>query len=172
MPFFHPDIWRRQLHAAVLYWVALPCAVLGGGFVLDRAAGLPRLSSPSLLVAGALALALGIVLIWRATVDLTAGGKATPSPFRPPRRLITTGTYRLCRHPMWLGYHLAALGAILLVGSPGALLAAWPALLWYSTKFLLKEERLLLFRFKMAYADYQDQVPFLLPWPRPHQKRK
>jgi len=170
MPLLHPDIHLRQLHAALLYWVILPAAVLGGGLLLDRAAGFNRIDGtlPGLL--GGLVLALGLILVWRTTVDLSDHGGGTPSPYRPAHRLVTEGCYRLCRHPMWLGYHLAALGVVLLVGSPGALLATWPAMVWFSVRFLHKEERILLLRFKTAYSDYQNDVPLLLPWPRPRRR--
>jgi len=170
MPLLHPDIQRRQLQAAVLYWVVLPVAVLGGGLFIDRIAGFSRIARPLPVVLGLAGLAFGLVLIWRSTHDLSGRGGGTPSPFRPAHHLVTSGIYRLCRHPMWLGYDLAALGVILLVGSPAALGITWPVMIFFSIRFLRKEERILLLRFKTAYAAYQNDVPLLLPWPRPRRR--
>ncbi|MDA8165532.1 MAG: methyltransferase [Desulfobacteraceae bacterium] len=63
----------------------------------------------------------GLLLIRRAMRDLEALGQGTPNPARPPRRLVTAGSYRWCRHPMFLGYDLAALGVVVLCRSLGAL---------------------------------------------------
>lgn len=160
MALFHPQIWQRQLRDALIYWVYLPVLVLAPGLLIDLLAGLAP--HPHRFAGGA-ALAAGAAIIWRATVDLARYGAGTPSPFRPAQRLVTAGVYRFCRHPMWLGYDLMALGVILATGSFGALLITLPLFLAGQILFLRKEERGLVARFKQGYRAYQADTGMLLP---------
>jgi protein-S-isoprenylcysteine O-methyltransferase Ste14 len=81
--------------------------------------------------------------------------------------LVTTGPYRLVRHPIYTGLFGMLLGTALA-------LSQWPALLAASAVFLIgtllrvrAEERLLLAAFGDAYRDYALVVPALIPrWPR------
>lgn len=164
MPLFHTDIWRQQIGATLLYWGLLPSLVLGPGLVLDRLLGLQRLPDYPWLIAISLVLmAAGLGLVCWSTSDLHKFGAGTPSPLRPAKRLIMEGSYRLCRHPMFLGYDLMLLAAILLLRSPTALVVSYPLFLVWSLLLLRKEERILALRFKEDYRRYQQQVPFLLP---------
>jgi protein-S-isoprenylcysteine O-methyltransferase Ste14 len=164
MPLFHNDIWRQQIGATLLYWGLLPTLVLGPGLVLDRLLGLQRLPySPWLIAISLIVLAAGLGLVCWSTRDLQKFGAGTPSPLRPAKRLIMEGSYRLCRHPMFLGYDLMLLAAILLLRSPTALAASYPLFLVWSLLLLRKEERGLALRFTDDYRRYQQEVPFLLP---------
>lgn len=161
---FHRDIVGQQIKAMLLYYGALPLLVLGPGFLLDRLLALPLLPGGMEVVALALVLALGGVgLITWSTIDLQRQGNGTPSPFRPARRLVTEGSYRLCRHPMFLGYDLVLLAAILLIRSSTALLVTYPLFLLWSIVSLRREERILASRFGDDYGRYRQTVPFLLP---------
>ena len=81
--------------------------------------------------------------------------------------LVTTGPYRLVRHPIYTGMFGMLLGTALA-------LSQWPALLAASGVFLSgtllrvrAEEKLLLAAFGDAYRDYCLAVPALFPrWPR------
>ncbi len=160
---FRQAIWKKQLSAVMIYWVVIPFAVLGGGRIADVLLHFPAAAYGFFQQgAGWTLVAAGVLLIWRSMVDLESGG-GTPSPFRPAKHLVTIGSYRLCRHPMWLGYDAAAFGVILLVGSWGALLASYPLLLFFSIRFLRREEQFLFMKFKTAYAEYRRKTPFLLP---------
>jgi protein-S-isoprenylcysteine O-methyltransferase Ste14 len=164
MPLFHPDIWRQQIAATLFYWGLLPLLVLAPGLVIDHAlaaGGLP--TSVALMTAAVFLLVCGLGWITWATSDLQKRGGGTPSPLRPAKCLITGGSYRFCRHPMFLGYDLVLLGIILLIRSPGSLLVTYPLFLLWSVRWLRREERILVSRFHAAYALYQQEVPFLLP---------
>lgn len=164
MPLFHRDILQHQLKAVLFYWGWLPTAVLGSGLLLDRLLKLPALPLPVLLWPVVLILAtIGILFISWSTRDLERYGAGTPSPMKPARQLITQGSYRLCRHPMFFGYDLLMLAALLALRSPAALVCCYPLYLFWSTRFLRKEEQNLALRFKETYLQYQQQVPFLLP---------
>ena len=163
---FDPDILKYQLRDAALYWFAIPAAVIAAGKAVDFLFGLPLFSSPLFLTAFALILLLaGLLLVWLSIRDLAIAG-GTPNPRRPPKKIVTAGTYSICRHPMFLGYDLCALAVVLFFSSPGMLLVSFPAFLLLQVRFLRGEEQILKRKFKKAYADYADRTPFLLPLPR------
>jgi protein-S-isoprenylcysteine O-methyltransferase Ste14 len=157
---------RARLRDALIYWLYIPAAVLGGGKGVDRLLGLSPLPGGGwLLAASAALLAAGGVVIQRATRDLQALGEGTPNPRFPPRQLVTGGIYAWCRHPMFFGYDLAALGVVLLFHSPGMLLVAWPLFIVLQIRFLRKEEKILHKRFGSRFEEYRRQIPLLLPQP-------
>lgn len=158
-------IFRAQLRDALVYWLYLPAAVIGGGLGADALLHLPPLPIPRSPLLGAVAVLLiaGVGLIQRATVDFKRIGEGTPNPQAPPKRLVAGGSYALCRHPMFFGYDLAALGTVLAFRSWGMLLIAYPLLLIGQIPFLKKEEARLLRRFGTEFVSYRNRVPFLLP---------
>lgn len=164
MPLFHRDILRHQVKAVLFYWGWLPTLVLGTGLLLDWLLKLDTLPFPILLWPASAALSsIGILFISWSTKDLERYGDGTPSPMKPARRLITQGSYNLCRHPMFFGYNLLMLGAVLALRSPAALFGCYPLYLFWSVRFLRTEEQNLLLRFKDSFQQYQQQVPFLIP---------
>ncbi|HSR36913.1 MAG TPA: isoprenylcysteine carboxylmethyltransferase family protein [Desulfurivibrionaceae bacterium] len=168
MPLWHPEIWKEQLHDAAFYWLVIPGAVILSGLILDRVLALPAITGGMVFTAMALALlTAGSWIITKATRDFEAIGHGTPNPFRPPKVLITSGAYRWCRHPMFLGYDLAALGVVFLFRSWAMLCISLPLMLAWQLRFLQKEEETLSRRFREGYDGYRRQVPLLLPWPRP-----
>lgn len=166
---FRHDIWQHQLRDALVYWLYIPGAVILSGLLLDLLGGFPSLPGGKSLVVGGIALiTTGMFIIWQATMDLKRFGEGTPNPRRPPKVLVTAGSYRFCRHPMFLGYDCAALGVVLLFGSLAMLLVSYPIFICLQVCFLRKEERYLAHRFQQRFATYQQQVPFLIPF---HHKR-
>jgi protein-S-isoprenylcysteine O-methyltransferase Ste14 len=169
MGYWRKNILRHQLQAALLYWLWIPAAVIGGGLLLDALGGWERWPrQPLLTMAALLAVAGGCWLVLRATRDFERFGNGTPAPQAPPNRLVSEGSYAWCRNPMFLGYDLAAFGVLLWLRSWGALLVAFPVFLILQVRFLKqREEKLLLRRFGDAYRTYRRQVPLLLPRLRP-----
>ncbi len=165
MPLFHKDIWKYQLREAMIYWLAVPGAVIFPGLLLDRLFHLQALpASPWLTGTALLLLAAGLAFIWLATRDLARYGNGTPNPRRPPRRLVTGGIYRWSRHPMFFGYDLAALAVVCLVRSPAMLCFSLPVFLAIQIRYLHQEEQYLLRRYGEAFAAYKRNVPFLVPF--------
>ncbi len=80
-----------------------------------------------------------------------------------PSRLVTRGTYGLCRHPavLWLAGFLA--GLFLASGSLH-LLAAIPVWIGLDVLYVILQERLFFVRiFGAEYTEYQRMVPLLIP---------
>lgn len=164
MPLFHRDIYRQQVQATLLYWGVLPLLVLAPGLALDHILGLPHLPfSIFRFILSAVCLIIGLGFVISSTRDLQRFGDGTPSPFRPAKRLVSRGSYGLCRHPMFFGYDLVLLGIFLQTGSLGTLMATYPLFLLCSVLHLRKEERILMSRFRQSYPSYRQHVPFLVP---------
>ncbi len=159
-------IFRHRLQAALLFWLWLPGLVIGSGLLLDRMLNLPRWPhGPVSLGAALCLLVVGLALIGKSDRDLARLGHGTPSPAAPCHQLVTGGSYRLCRHPMFLGYDLAALAIVFFTGSPAMILVSYPLLLAWQIRFLNKEEHILALRFGEEYQTYRAAVPFLIPLP-------
>jgi protein-S-isoprenylcysteine O-methyltransferase Ste14 len=167
MPLTAQQLRRYQIQDALVYWVYIPAAVLGGGWLLDRLASLPPLPpSRALTVAAWVLIGLGVIIIQLATRDLARYGDGTPNPKAPALRLVTQGSYALCRHPMFLGYDLASLGVVLLCRSWGMLSLSWPVMVLFQIRFLRSEELVLARRFGDQWEAYRRRVSLLLPLPR------
>lgn len=83
-----------------------------------------------------------------------------------PSRLVTSGTYALCRHPgvLWLAFLLA--GVFLASGSPWVL-AALPVWVGLDAAYVVLQEKLFFIRmFGADYRAYQRTVPMLIPTAR------
>jgi protein-S-isoprenylcysteine O-methyltransferase Ste14 len=158
-------LWKHRAKDALIYWLYIPSAVIGSGVALDVCWQVEKLPASAALSLAALSfITLGVILVQRATSDLARIGGGTPNPKAPAKRLVTSSSYRLCRHPMYLGYDLTALGTVLLFRSPGMLLVSYPAFIALEVRYLLQEEKRLAKRFGDAFLDYQRAVPFLIPF--------
>ena len=80
------------------------------------------------------------------------------------RRLVTTGPYRLARHPIYSGGCLCYLGLILSHPTwPLAVaVAGWAACISLRMRF---EEAILMQAFPDDYSEYRRRVGALVPWP-------
>lgn len=102
---------------------------------------------------------VGLVLFWLG-IGLAAWGKLTLGPnwdpLREKRPLITRGVYRLCRHPIYLGGFLTAVGAEIALGSILFLLAI-PGF-FVLRAAAISEEKLLTEYLGDEYRNYQWRV--------------
>jgi protein-S-isoprenylcysteine O-methyltransferase Ste14 len=80
------------------------------------------------------------------------------------RGLVTSGAYRLVRHPLYLGETVGAAGILLPVLAPVTFLTFGVFCLLQATRAVL-EERTLTATFP-EYGEYRRSTPALLPWPR------
>jgi len=122
----------------------------------------PAWPAPTLFgVLGAVAVLGGIGVLGSSVVSL---GKSL-TPFPRPRltaQLVTSGAYRLVRHPIYFGLLLAALGISLLTLSPLRIVLTLLLGVFFDRK-ATREETWLLERYP-DYSAYQKKVKKLLPY--------
>ncbi len=142
------------------FWVALPAVLWKAAQVLDAALGWPAPRRP----AGWLLAAAGLGLVAWSMAELWRTGRGLPVSALPPPWLATRGPYRLCRHPIYLGYDLAVLGVGLGVGSPSLAWIVAPLLAPAWLLYAAVEERGLERRFGERYRFYR-RLAGMLPRP-------
>lgn len=101
---------------------------------------------------------------WLGLAGLRAVGMEAADTHVPPSRLRTDGVYGVVRHPQYLGWVLAHLGASLLLSATWALLFT-PALVVIVHSISRAEEADLVETFGDEYRRYATRVPMLLPRP-------
>jgi protein-S-isoprenylcysteine O-methyltransferase Ste14 len=121
-------------------------------------------------LSGCLVALAGVALVLRARAELGSAWSLVPRADQGAG-LVTTGPYRLVRHPIYLGLALLALGQALAFGSWLALLIVLcgvvPTFAWRARA----EERLLSRTFGERYAVYRRQTGMIIPHPRRHPER-
>ncbi len=118
--------------------------------------GAKIISAPWNLI-GVLLLAVGIVL--NLIADKSFKERETSvKPLEESARLVTTGVFRLSRHPMYLGFVLILLGAAVLSGSMTPFLVVLVFLVFMDTVFIRFEEKKLAQTFGDAWLDYTHLV--------------
>ncbi|MBJ7331166.1 MAG: isoprenylcysteine carboxylmethyltransferase family protein [Solirubrobacteraceae bacterium] len=133
--------------------------LITGGF--QRGDG--ALDTPAAIAAGAVLIALGLLVIAACFVRFVSDGTGTPSPLAPPQELVARGPYRYVRNPMYVATAAVILGEGLLIARPILVLCAglYVAALAGLTRFL--EEPLLAQRFGPAWGAYAAEVPGWIP---------
>jgi protein-S-isoprenylcysteine O-methyltransferase Ste14 len=120
--------------------------------------------STALLLAssGSLLAVAGAALVLRSRAELGPAWSFVPKADRGTG-LVTTGPYRLVRHPIYLGLALLAMGEALAFGS-------WPALMIVLSGILptfawraRAEEKLLSRTFGEGYAVYRQRTKMIIP---------
>lgn len=146
---------RRLLLASIAASVA--AAVYWGWAVPDPN---PWLAGPGM----GLVAAGGGLFVWALVVHPQRPDKAFAAG--PPRAVMTGGPYRVARHPIYLSYLLALVGAALMTHSAVvAAMAGWMAVL-YAYAARLEERLILASPHAAAYAAYMRRVgPFWPRWP-------
>jgi protein-S-isoprenylcysteine O-methyltransferase Ste14 len=131
-----------------------------------------RSSQPalSLVVAGALLIAVGAVVLLHAFARFVVEGRGTPAPVAPTDRLVVGGLYRHVRNPMYLAVGALIVGQALVMGRPWLL--AYAAAFWLVVAAFVRgyEEPTLSAQYGEEYAEYRRAVrawrPRLRPWSR------
>jgi protein-S-isoprenylcysteine O-methyltransferase Ste14 len=104
---------------------------------------------------------LGIVLIAFGTAvnvwtdNMFKSNKTTVKPRENPTELITSGPFRLSRHPMYLGMTAALLGVAILLGSLIAFVFPIIFVILMELLFIPLEEKNLQQAFGSEYSDYR-----------------
>ena len=122
----------------------------------EGAAALLLASSGSLLAVA------GAILVFKSRAALGPAWSFVPMADQATG-LVTTGPYRLVRHPIYLGLALVAMGEALAFSSwPAFLIVLWaivPSFAWRARA----EERLLHRTFGESYALYQKHTKMIIP---------
>ncbi len=110
---------------------------------------------------------IGLGIFWTvgAYFELTIRGKGTILPFfNPTRKLVTSGVYRYCRNPMYLGYILLFVGFSIYTHSLIILILSLTGITLFFLFYIKpREEKALLKRFGKEYLQYHKQTPILIP---------
>ncbi len=106
---------------------------------------------------GIVPVALGVALDLVADAALEKHG-TTVKPFEKSSSLVTTGAYRVCRHPMYLGFVLILSGLATLMGSvtPFVLVLAFVVLIERTS--IRVEEQMMAATFGEAWREYAARV--------------
>ena len=116
-----------------------------------------------LALAGALVALTGSAVILRSRAELGDAWSLVPIASEHAG-VVTTGPYRLVRHPIYLGLSLVALGEAIAFGSKPAVLAVLvavvPSFLWRARV----EEKLLLQVFGERYLLYRKHTKIMIPY--------
>lgn len=124
-------------------------------------AGSLAVHSPVLGVIGAVMFVAGIALAIWARVHLGRNW-GMPMTERLEPELITTGPYRLIRHPIYTGLLLGMFGTALATDLGGLIVAAALSGLFYYSATV--EERNLTAAFPSAYPAYRETTKMLIPY--------
>jgi protein-S-isoprenylcysteine O-methyltransferase Ste14 len=121
-------------------------------------------ASTALLLAasGSLLAIAGAAVVLRSRAELGPAWSFVPKADQGTG-LVTTGPYRLVRHPIYLGLALLAIGEAIAFGSRPALMIVLsgivPTFAWRARM----EEKLLSHTFGERYAVYQQRTKMLIP---------
>jgi protein-S-isoprenylcysteine O-methyltransferase Ste14 len=129
--------------------------------LISRASSEASLALP-LALSGCLVALAGASLVLRSRIELGGAWSLLPKA-EQDTGLVTTGPYRLVRHPIYLGLTLLASGAAFAFGSWLAFLIVLSAIVPTFTWRARVEERLLSRIFGECYAVYRRRTKMIIP---------
>jgi len=106
---------------------------------------------------GVIPLLVGIALNLLADMALKKA-QTTVKPFEDSSTLITTGVFRVCRHPMYLGMILMVSGVAVILGTYTPLFIVLIFAVLMELVFVRMEERMLEVQFGHVWDDYSKRV--------------
>ena len=114
----------------------------------SRAVGIPT---------GAVLVIAAVGLFVAATRAFKAAGTPVPGN-EPATAIVRAGPYRFSRNPIYLAFVVFQLGLALLVNSLSLVITLLPALGLIAFVVIPREERYLMERFPVEYAEYRESV--------------
>ena len=109
--------------------------------------------------------AWGLVMLvsWAVIIGgLVIMGKGWKQIHKANGEMVTSGLYRLVRHPQYSGLFLIMVG--LLIQWPTIITAAmWPILMLMYYRLARREEREMEMKFEPKYTEYKQRVPMFIP---------
>lgn len=114
--------------------------------------------------AAALLVFPGTLLLCWCVREFYVAGRGTLAPWDPPRRLVTSGPYRLSRNPMYVGVLTILAGWSVLWASRTLLVYGVLFLMGFHLHVLLAEEPWAARRFPAEWPAYRRAVPRWILW--------
>lgn len=156
-------IWQVALIGiplGLIFAVGIPYILsLLDPYLLVIQIGVARLLGVPLVVGGATFTTYSVIYLHR-----RCGGMTAPTPGQQAAaRLVDTGPYAVVRHPQQAGYLLLLFGMSVVLSSPITFVYALLSTLLVVIMVRRVEERRMLERHGEKYAEYQRQVPQLVP---------
>ncbi|MBT3274597.1 MAG: DUF1295 domain-containing protein [Spirochaetales bacterium] len=161
----------NALLSAILYIAVFALFVPGLHFFLGRCMDTLLWSfavgkSTPVSIIGLFVAAMGIAVVLCGIALLWREGRGFPISSHPPKKLVTTGVYRISRHPIYFGGIITFLGISIIIHSFWNIVLFTPLIALFFLSYAEKvEEPVLLERFGSAYADYSRSVPPLFRYP-------
>ncbi len=152
-----------QMVGAVVFVAVVPAIFFVVSYGLDKYVLAERARLMELAVGGAIGIVGLFFMAWSVLTFVTIG-KGTAAPIAPPRKLIVSGPYKLCRNPMAFGAMLYYLGVGTYFGSLriGIVMLLLTLIIGTCYHKLIEEKELQL-KFGAEYEDYKKSKPFLIP---------
>jgi protein-S-isoprenylcysteine O-methyltransferase Ste14/pimeloyl-ACP methyl ester carboxylesterase len=145
-----------MLLRALLAFLALPGLV---AFLVPILIAWSRVREGSFNALALILLVPGIALLLWCVRDFLVSGKGTLAPWDPPRHLVSSGSYRFSRNPMYVGVSLILLGWAMAFRSSGLLLYALIVMLAFHLRVVFSEEPWLARTHERKWNDYRSRVP-------------
>ncbi len=164
-----PSLRWATVGAYSIIFASVPIVTFSAGRFLDSVFLFPEFPPfPANLAAGLSIFLFGLTVGIKSTRTLYYKGRGLPwgqvKKQDQSTRLVTTGLYGCCRHPMTLGYSLLPCGMGLLMKSLSTTFLIPAAIFVVMTIWLrVWEEPSLEHRFGQSYREYKRQTPFLVP---------
>ena len=141
----------------IAYWIILPAALISIGVYIN-----PGHFPEVVKIIGKIVAAFGFVFGMISASYMIIDGGGGPMYLLPPKKLVTCGTFSICRHPVYFGFIIYLLGLSLTYGylMSFAISAVFSVLiiLWA----VLIEERQLSKKYP-EYEEYKKKVPAFWP---------
>jgi protein-S-isoprenylcysteine O-methyltransferase Ste14 len=154
---------RRRTASRLPFVANVGAWSLHGGLLIVRSGDTDGMTALLLAALGTLVAAGGAAVLWWSRANLGDAWSFIPAAAEQSG-LVTSGPYRLVRHPIYLGLSLIAVGQAMVFSSGAALLgvlvAVIPSLLWRARV----EEQLLATVFGDRYLQYKMQTSTIIPY--------
>jgi protein-S-isoprenylcysteine O-methyltransferase Ste14 len=145
-----------MLARAIAAFVAIPGVTV---FVIPVAIGVFTRRPPRHVPLVILLILIGtFVLLW-CVREFYIAGRGTLAPWARPKRLVTSGPYRLSRNPMYICVAFVLLGWCTLWDSTGLYIYAAVTLCVLFVRVLLLEEKWVARQFGEAWDTYRARTP-------------
>jgi protein-S-isoprenylcysteine O-methyltransferase Ste14 len=145
-----------MLARAIAAFVALPGVV---AFALPIFIGTSAGRPVRHVAIAVVVLCLGTLLLLWCVREFHVAGRGTLAPWAPPKRLVTSGPYRLSRNPMYVGVVTILVGWWVLWDSRTLLLYALVVAVAVHVRVLMAEEPWAARDFGAEWEAYRTRVP-------------